>query len=160
MRGAVPQKGLKMKLSINQGPFVSGVSVGFHISRAHCQELSNFLWQWCSGLPDAISQYIEIITVSPFKVPNGERIAIKVVLSGSYMHNHSNSQELKPWRSEFDVHIFGYSSRAESILKWKKDLEETLNTRLRSSFKKEIESYQGVVSQLSTLDKFLETPSA
>lgn len=148
-----------MKLSINQGPHVCGASMGFSISHAHCQELSNFLWQWCSGLPDAISQYIEIITVSPFKVPNGERIAIKVLLSGSYLHSHSNSQELKPWKSEFDVHIFCYSSRVESILKREKDLEETLNTRLRSSFKKEIESYQGVANQLSTLDKFLDIPS-
>lgn len=149
-----------MKLSITQGPLVRGTSVGFSISNAHCQELSTFLWQWCLGLPDAVSQYIEVITVSPFKVPNGERIAIKVVLSGAYLHSHGNSQELKQWKNEFDVHIFCCSSRIKSILEREKDLGETLNTRLCSSLKKEIESYQDVVSQLSNLTVFLRIPLA
>ena len=146
-----------MKLSITQGPIVRGASVGFSIPNNHCKELSNFLWEWYAKLPEIVSQYIDVVIVNPLNVPNGKRIAIKVLLSGTYLHTHGDSQETKEWKNEFVVHIFCYSPKCISILEREKDLGENLYTKLLSSFQKELNSYGSAVKILDHLVDTVKT---
>ena len=135
MKGAVPQKGLKMKLSINQGPYVDGTDYGFVISREHCKQISDFLWDWKDSLPAQIFCNIEVITVNPTKRSATAGISIKMVLSGG---EHS-------WKAQFE-HTETYSVRDSVSIS-----SNGLLQQLRSTLKDELIKYSSVSNEINSM---------
>ncbi|KKT30699.1 MAG: hypothetical protein UW27_C0002G0061 [Parcubacteria group bacterium GW2011_GWA1_44_13] len=138
MRGAVPQKGFKMKLSINQGPFVDRIDYGFIMSTEHCKQLSNFLWDWTDSLPKEISRHIAVIVVNPTGLINlSESVGLKVVLSGGFSNRR--------WETQFEG-IFIYSG-SDGV----RVSADKLTMSVRSALEEEVKKYQPLLSQLGSM---------
>lgn len=136
MRGVVPQKGFKMKLSINQGPYVQQTDYGFVLSSEHCKELGNFLLDWKDSLPVQIGCYVRVITVNPTRRVNSTAvISIKVILSGG---EHS-------WKAEFE------QTESYSIRDGVSVSTNNLLQKLRSALRDELSKYQSVQNELNSM---------
>ncbi|MFA5997264.1 MAG: hypothetical protein WC791_02120 [Candidatus Paceibacterota bacterium] len=143
MKGAVPQKGLKMplKLTINQGPFSGDSNMGFMISVDHCQEISNYLFKWYKTIPEAVTNHIEVIVVSPHRAPTGEFVSIRIICScGGKMQ----------WKKQADLLLFHFSTR-ENLLVDHPKLDLQLNWQLDKALRDEKESREFSVSYLNGL---------
>ena len=135
MRGAVPQKGLKMKVSINQGS--DHADYGFVINIEHCKQLSSLLWDWGGSLPAQIAFQIEFITASPARNMNGlSMINIKVALSGG---------DRVSWKTRFEHEVL-YSNSGGARLSL-----NNLTDDLLSALKDEIKNHQPVLTELNVM---------
>ncbi|MCK9345024.1 MAG: hypothetical protein M0P64_02775 [Candidatus Pacebacteria bacterium] len=163
MKGAVPQKGLKMlKLSITQGPIINGEDVGFAISLKHIKEISNFLCEWYEAVPSGIAKHIEVIRVVP---SNGKhkyaRVLIEVILSGDSSRvgvtGISDGFILTPWKSSIGYCFYSYDSSMD-ILDGdaRREVEKELNERLASAICQQLESHQAQHKYFDSLFRQLE----
>lgn len=149
MRGAMPQKGLKMKLSLNCGSFFNNT---FVISTEHSRQLSNFLWDWMESLPREILGHVEIITVNPCPMPFGRGIVIRVILSwGCTHHTGDGGTESLSLKNEFQVSFF-YSPHSDcAIGEHVKDLKNNLNEKLLATLKDERNTYEPHIRLIDSL---------
>ncbi|MGB2580217.1 MAG: hypothetical protein WBC83_00815 [Minisyncoccia bacterium] len=137
MRGVVPQKGFKMKISMNQGPYVDRTDYGFVMSTEHCKQLSDFLWDWKDSLPAQIACHVEVITINPTRRVNcPAAICIKVILSGG----GENS-----WKAHFEQ-MESYSIRDGVNIS-----ANNLLLNLRSALRAELSKYQSVQNELASM---------
>lgn len=137
MTGVVPQKGFKMKLSINQGPYVGRTDYGFVVSAEHCKKLVADLLGWKESLPPQVACHIDVITVNPTtRVNSVPVVLIKIILSGG---------GAIPWKTEFE-RVESYRDR-DGVSVSVNDLTNNLQRILRY----ELEKYQPLVHELGAM---------
>jgi len=152
MRGAVPQKGFKMKMSINEGPIVNGVNKGFTISVDHCKELSIFLWGWYKGLPPQVAECIEVILVNPHLLDRGKRVYIRVVLRGSFPHHtQDGGEEPLSWGNNFIEAFYNYDPEAPVVIDSENNLKAMFDEKLLCAINNEILTHQDLLDKLNHL---------
>lgn len=155
MKEAVPQKGFKMKLSINQGPYAEGAHCG-SIFVEHCKMISNFLFDWYSSLPKEVAVCVEVMVVTSVKDTSMQSdIELKVVLSG-----------LGGWKTQFTKQLTsGYyrkdrTSTFGEVFGVAKFLKEDLNRRLKATIEAEMSVREKLVSSLDSLVLLMKKPEA
>lgn len=129
MKWVVPQKGFKMKLSINRGPYNGGTNLEFMISVDNCKTLSNLLWDWYGLLPEIVAKNIDIITVTTGRCATGDQVFIRVLLFGE--KESGNSTELM---------LFNYNT--QPIIKSEKKFKRDLNNKLSWFIKRKLKGVQ------------------
>lgn len=142
MKGVVPQKGLKMKLSINPGPCVDRTNYEFVVSSENCKKLSDFIWDWKDSLPLQISRYIQVITVNPTHIVNVPMaMIIKVVISGEVYGRR--------WETNFE-RVFVYSEHDGVRVH-----ANELTNSIRRALEAEINIHQPILAELGSMVEHL-----